>query len=206
MIPAEPFLCFITDESLPPVELARQALGGGALMIQLRHKTASGAELYRWAVEIQALCRRHGALFIVNDRLDIAIAADADGVHLGQEDIPADIARKLLGPKKIIGISASSPSEAVDAERDGADYIGFGHVFHTSSKEKLTLPTGPEAIAAVRAATALPVLAIGGINLLNAPLTLGFGASGIAVIAAVSRAEDPEKAARALASILKHHH
>jgi len=206
MIPSKPFLCFITDESLPPVELARQALEVGALMIQLRHKCATGAELYRWSVEIQALCRRHHAVFIVNDRVDIAIAAGADGVHLGQQDLPAAAARKLLGPDRIIGVSVSSPGEASDAQKEGADYLGFGHIFHTSSKEKPAAPVGPEAILSIRAATSLPVLAIGGITLQNAPDTLRCKASGIAVIRAISRAAKPEEAARDLVTLLQHDH
>ncbi|MBM3162337.1 MAG: thiamine phosphate synthase [Chlorobi bacterium] len=206
MIPSTPFLCYITDESLPMVEIARQALEGGALMIQLRNKTASGEQLYRWAEEIQALCRLHQALFIVNDRVDIAIASGADGVHLGQQDLPAPAARKLLGPDKLLGVSVSSSDEAAAAERNGADYVGFGHIFPTGSKQKHTAPIGPEAIAAVRTATDLPVVAIGGITPQNAFLTLESGASGIAVIAAISRSGSPRKAARSLVDLLEHHH
>ncbi len=174
-------------------------------MIQLRHKSASGEQLYRWATAIQALCRAHNALFVVNDRVDIALAADADGVHLGQGDLPAKEARKLLGPKKIMGISVSTPEEAMRAEKEGADYVGFGHIFETSSKEKHSRPLGPEAIAAVKAAVGIPVVAIGGINRENAALTIASGASGIAVIAAISRAAVPENAARELVNIIQHH-
>ena len=174
-------------------------------MIQLRHKSASGEQLYRWATAIQVLCRAHNALFVVNDRVDIALAADADGVHLGQGDLPAKEARKLLGPKKIMGISVSTPEEAMRAEKEGADYVGFGHIFETSSKEKHSRPLGPEAIAAVKAAVGIPVVAIGGINRENAALTIASGASGIAVIAAISRAAEPENAARELVNIIQHH-
>ncbi|MBM3422457.1 MAG: thiamine phosphate synthase [Chlorobi bacterium] len=203
MIPNHPFLCFITDEIRHPVEQARQALGGGASMIQLRHKSASGEQLYRWSVEIRDICRKSHAIFMVNDRVDIAIAADADGVHIGQQDLPAAEARKLLGSSKILGVSVSSPREAVDAENESADYVGFGHIFPTSSKEKHTVPTGPDAIGSITQAVKIPVVAIGGINLENAHLPIAAGASGIAVIAAISRAEDPEAAAGKLVSLLE---
>ena len=107
MIPSSPFLCVITDEAFCPITLAEEALKGGAAMIQLRHKTASGSQLYSWAVEIRKLCRQYNALCIINDRVDIALASDADGVHLGQDDLPASAARKLLGNGRIIGVSAS---------------------------------------------------------------------------------------------------
>jgi len=203
MIPSAPFLCYVTDESPSPLDSVRAVLEGGASMIQLRHKSASGGQLYLWATEMQALCRGHNAVFIVNDRVDIALAADADGVHLGQEDLPAGEARKLLGTKKIMGISASTVEEALQAEKDGADYVGFGHIFETSSKEKHSRPLGPEAIAAVKAAVGIPIIAIGGINMHNAALTIASGASGIAVIAAISRAAEPERAARELLNLMQ---
>lgn len=204
MILSAPFLCYVTEESPSPVALVREVLEGGASMIQLRHKSASGDQLYQWAIAVQALCREYNALFIVNDRLDIALAMNADGVHLGQEDLPAAAARKLLGPKKIMGISVSTREEAMRAEKEGADYVGFGHIFETSSKEKHCRPLGPESIAAVKTAVGIPIVAIGGINRNNAALTIASGASGIAVIAAISRAPEPERAARELVNLLQH--
>ncbi|NTV21426.1 MAG: thiamine phosphate synthase [Chlorobium limicola] len=203
MIPSSPFLCFITDESRSPIILARKALEGGASMIQLRNKSADGDQLYHWSVAIQALCRKHKAIFIVNDRVDIALAAGADGVHLGQQDLPADAARKLLGKDRIMGISVSSPLEALAAEKNGADYVGFGHIFPTSSKDKKNTPVGPESIADIKAIITIPIIAIGGITGYNAQLPIRAGAAGIAVIAAVSRAADPEIAARELVGILQ---
>jgi thiamine-phosphate pyrophosphorylase len=194
MIPSSPFLCVITDEAMCPLTLAEEALRGGAAMIQLRHKTASGSQLFSWALAISRRCREYGALCIVNDRLDIALACGADGVHLGQQDIPAAAARKLLGKKRIIGLSASSPDEAIRAEKDGADYIGFGHIYPTSSKDKGFDPVGPEMLREVAALVSLPLIAIGGIKRENAPQLIGHGASGIAVISAVSRAVDPYRA------------
>lgn len=119
-------LCVITDEHSNPVELARMALQGGAGMVQLRRKTASGQELYEWAIRIQALCSEQQALFIVNDRVDIAMAVHADGVHLGQQDLPASAARALLAPDAIIGVSVSNATEAIKAAEEGASYIEIG--------------------------------------------------------------------------------
>ena len=203
MIPSSPFLCVITDEAYCPVTLAEEALKGGAAMIQLRHKTASGKELFTWAVAIRKLCREYQALFIINDRVDIALACEADGVHLGQDDLPAAAARKLLGNTRIIGVSASSLEEAVQAEKDGADYIGFGHIYPTVSKLKEHDPLGPENLKKTVASVSLPVVAIGGITIENAPILVSMGATGVAVISAVSRAEKPSKAASELLSALQ---
>jgi thiamine-phosphate pyrophosphorylase len=198
MIPSRPFLCVITDEALCPVTLAEQALKGGAAMIQLRHKTASGSQLLVWAVEIQKLCQQYQALCIINDRVDIALASKADGVHLGQQDLPARAARKLLGETAIIGVTASSLKEALQAEQDGADYIGFGHIYPTHSKLKESSPLGLDILQKTAALVSLPILAIGGINQENAASVISCGASGIAVISAVSRANDPAWAAHEL--------
>jgi thiamine-phosphate pyrophosphorylase len=192
------FLCVITDDLRNPVELAQMALAGGARMIQLRRKAASGRELFEWAVRIQELCLEHEALFIVNDRVDIAIAMQADGVHLGQEDLPASEARAMLGSATILGISACNVEEAIRARDDGADYIGLGHIFPTCSKDKPFPPLGTLAIGEVRKAVGLPVVAIGGIGPENVAEVVKAGASGIAVISAVTGAEDPSAAARDL--------
>ncbi len=202
MIPSRPFLCVITDEALCPVTLAEQALKGGAAMIQLRHKTASGSQLLVWAVEIQKLCQQYQALCIINDRVDIALASKADGVHLGQQDLPARAARKLLGETAIIGVTASSLKEALQAEQDGADYIGFGHIYPTYSKLKESSPLGLDILQKTAVLVSLPILAIGGINQENAASVISSGASGIAVISAVSRANDPARAARELCRAL----
>ena len=191
-------LCVITDEHADPVELARQALEGGAGMVQLRRKSASGRDLFHWALRIQELCREQEALFIVNDRVDIALAMMADGVHLGQQDLPPAAARALLGPDAIIGVSVSCEAEAAKAASDGASYIGVGHIFPTFSKDKPTPPIGTAAIKPIRNAAQLPVIAIGGIDLDNAAEVIRTGASGIAVISAVSDSDDPTASAREL--------
>jgi thiamine-phosphate pyrophosphorylase len=198
MIPPSPFLCVITDEAFCPVTLAEKALKGGAAMIQLRHKTASGSQLFSWAVEIRNLCHQYHALCIINDRVDIALASEADGVHLGQQDMPARAARKLMGKMGIIGVSASSPEEARQAEQDGANYIGFGHIYPTSSKLKEFAPLGPEILRKTAALISLPIIAIGGINNDNAASLISCGASAVAVISAVSRADEPSRASHEL--------
>lgn len=192
------FLCVITDDSRCPVELAGMALEGGARMVQLRRKNASGRELYEWSVRMQELCRHHEAVFIVNDRVDIALAMQADGVHLGQQDLPAAAARKILGPDAIIGVSVSGVAEALKAEEHGASYIGLGHIYPTFSKDKPTPPLGTQAIGEVRKAVGLPIVAIGGIGPANAPEVIETGAAGIAVISAVTGAPDPVSASKEL--------
>jgi thiamine-phosphate pyrophosphorylase len=192
------FLCVITGENRCPVELASMALAGGADMIQLRKKNAAGRELFGWAIRIQELCREQGAVFIINDRVDIALAMQADGVHLGQNDLPVEAARSVLGPEAVIGISVSTLSEATSASRNGASYLGLGHIFPTGSKVKSGSSLGTETIRNIAGSVRLPVLAIGGITAENASEVILAGASGIAVIAAVSGAENPEKAARQL--------
>jgi thiamine-phosphate pyrophosphorylase len=198
MIPSRPFLCVITDETSCPVTLAEKALKGGAAMIQLRHKTASGSQLFLWAMAICERCQPYHALCIINDRVDIALASKADGVHLGQHDMPARAARKLLGETGIIGVTASSLEEARQAEQDGANYIGFGHIYPTTSKLKETSPLGLDLLQKTANLISLPIIAIGGINIENAASVISFGAAGIAVIAAVSRANDPSRASHEL--------
>lgn len=192
------FLCVITDDLRCPVELAGMALEGGARMVQLRRKNASGRELFEWSIRIQELCRRYDAVFIVNDRVDIACAMQADGVHLGQQDLPVASARSILGPDALIGVSVSGIDEARQAVADGAGYIGLGHIFPTYSKDKSSPPLGTGIIRAVRRAVSLPVVAIGGIDPDNVSRVMEAGASGIAVISAVSGAENPSLATREL--------
>lgn len=203
MIIPRRLLCVITDQESNPVELARMALEGGAGMIQLRRKSASGRELFEWALRIQALCRKYRALFIVNDRVDIAMATHADGVHLGQQDMPVASARALLGPETLIGVSVSSAEEAKKAAGEGADYLGVGHIFPTSSKHKPMPPIGTAAIRPIMEAAGLPLIAIGGIEAANAAEVIRAKASGVAVISAVSASDDPVAATRELVKRIK---
>ncbi|MCS6988311.1 MAG: thiamine phosphate synthase [Chloroherpetonaceae bacterium] len=195
-------LCVITDVVIQSryshLELCELAIRGGASVVQLRDKSASTRDLYALAVAMQLVCRKFGATFIVNDRVDVALAADADGVHLGQTDLPIPVARKILGDKKIIGGSASTLEEALQVERDGADYVGFGHVFSTTTKLKASAPKGVEGLKDVLAAVKIPVMAIGGINASNVAQVARAGAPSVAVISAVCAAADPTAAAREL--------
>jgi thiamine-phosphate pyrophosphorylase len=186
----------IVDESSarPPLALVAAFLEGGAAIVQLRLKSAAAGDLFRLAVAAGELCRARGALLLVNDRPDVARAAGADGVHLGQEDLPPANAREILGPDALVGISTHSDAEIDAAVRSGADYIGFGPVFATRSKGASPLPP-PHGIAGLRRAVtragSLPVVAIGGIDVARAAEVRQAGAACAAAIAELCAAPDP---------------
>ncbi len=184
-------------------ELVMQAIRGGARVIQLRDKVQAKRDVLAVARELRALCAEHGVMFIMNDYLDVALAVDADGLHIGPEDLPVSVARRLLPLDKVLGYSARTAEVAVAAERDGADYVGVGAVYPTTSKKTVKKPIGPEGIRQVRQAVSLPVVAIGGINRDNVAVVIAAGADAIAVIAAVSGAASPEEAARALSGLFE---
>jgi thiamine-phosphate pyrophosphorylase len=185
------------------VEVARLAIEGGADAVQLREKDVSCRDIHAMALEIRRLTRDAGVAFIVNDRLEVALASDADGVHLGQEDLLASLARKIIGPAKLLGVSATSAEEALIAERDGADYIGFGPLFEArASKPDAGAPLGLERLVIARARCSLPIVGIGGIDARNAASVIEAGASGIAVISAVAHAEDIPRATRELRALV----
>jgi thiamine-phosphate pyrophosphorylase len=194
-------LCAITDATLVPgrdhVAVAEAALTGGADMIQLRDKAPDLRRLLTQARRIRALCAARGALFIVNDRLDLALAAEADGAHVGQEDLPADAARRLLGPDRILGVSTHDLGQAVAAVSAGADYIGFGPMFGTRTKETGYAPRGTAMLGEVCRAVAVPILAIGGITLATVAEVIAAGATAAAVISAIAGAPDMAAATRA---------
>ncbi|MDR1048344.1 MAG: thiamine phosphate synthase [Synergistaceae bacterium] len=169
-------------------EQTRLAVEGGATAIQLRDKEADGGELLRAARALAALCRERRVLFIVNDRLDVALLCGADGVHLGQSDIPVREARRLAPRPFVIGASAHTPEEAARARADGADYLGVGAVFGTGSKDNATV-IGLEGLRAAVAATDLPCAAIGGIGLENLRGVMRCGVDGISVISASVRGD-----------------
>jgi thiamine-phosphate pyrophosphorylase len=185
------------------IELAELAISGGADTIQFRQKTGETIQMIRMAEQIQALCKRAGVTFIINDRVDVAIASHADGVHLGQSDFPIPLARKLMDEEAIIGGSASSLEEANKCLLEGADYIGFGPVYPTSSKEDAGPASGLDLLKQVVEKIPLPIIAIGGINKDNTPLVRETGAYGIAVISAVCCEKDPEEAVRCLRRLLE---
>lgn len=164
------------------VNLAERLCVGGAKLLQLRAKEVSSRDFLAIAREIKAICRRYGCLLIVNDRADIALAVDADGVHVGQEDLPLAAARKVLGPRKIIGVSTHDPEQAREAERGGADYIGFGPLFGTASKATGYSARGLDQLREIRRLVTLPIVAIGGISTERAPSALAAGANTVAMI------------------------
>ena len=183
------------------MEQARAALAGGAGTVQLRHKTASGRELCRLGEALAALCDDVGALFFVNDRLDVALACGASGVHLGQEDLPVAVARRLAPPDFLVGATARTPEQALRAWKDGADYLGVGAVTPTPTKEDTTV-IGPEGFAAVAASVPLPCVAVGGITAAAVPDLRRRGAAGVVVVREAVGALDPAEACRRLRELL----
>ena len=184
------------------VEVAARAIRGGAKVIQLRDKQLMRGEVLEIARRLKEICAEKGVLFIVNDYLDIALAAGADGLHLGQEDLPLAEARRLLPIDSLIGCSATSLSQAVRAQAGGADYVAVGSIYPTLSKEKFKL-VGLETLRRVRSRVSLPLIAIGGIDHTNVKEVMKAGATGVAVISAVLGADDVEEATRRLAARLK---
>ncbi len=187
-------LYVITDQELHPgrthLMIAQAAIEGGARLIQIRDKTASDREFYEAAVAIRELCRQAGALFFVNDRVHVAVAVGADGVNIGQSDLPISIVRDILGEKAIVGVSCDCIEQAIQAEKDGADYIGYGPVFATATKLDAGPVSGLVALRTVCEAVNIPVVAIGGIDLSNIHQIADAGAKSAAVISAVVRAEN----------------
>jgi len=200
-------LYVITDEALSGhshPEVARAAIAGGADVIQLRDKTATSRKLFRTGRELARLGRETGVPFLVNDRVDIALATDADGVHLGQEDLPVPVARELLGAEKMIGCSAATLEEAVEAERAGADYLGVGPIFEArTTKPDAGVPVGLELLTEIRHRVRLPLIAIGGITRRNARAVIRAGADGVAVISDIVAAPDIRRAAAEMQRLLK---
>lgn len=200
-------LYVVTDEKLSKgrshLEVAEMAIRGGADVIQLRDKTAPSGELYRIALAMRKLTLEAKVPLIVNDRLDIALAVDADGLHVGQDDLPAAVARRLLGPGKLLGVSTETPEEALLAEKEGADYIGVGPIFEArGSKADAGEPKGPGMIPPILAKCRLPIVAIGGIKSGNARSVLEAGATSVAVISDIVAADDIEQAARRMKALL----
>ncbi len=177
-----------------------QAILGGATMVQFREKERTGAQLEQDARAVQAICRKHGVPFIMNNDVALAQKLDADGVHVGQSDMPAAEARRLLGPAKIIGVTARTVAEAQAAKAAGADYLGSGAVFGTNTKrDAKTMPL--ETFRAITASVQIPVVAIGGISAANAGGLKSHGAAGLAVVSSLFGAADITEAARTLRAI-----
>lgn len=197
-------ICFITDRtysSLPVYEMTDVVLRAGVKFVQYREKNMTRRQIYEEALILRELTGRHGAILIINDHADIALAVDADGVHLGQEDLPLKEARKIMG-KKIVGVSTHDPEQAQEAERGGADYIGFGPVFETGTKDA-GRPKGVEALRLTAELVRIPVVAIGGINMDNIESVFRAGASAAAMAGALCKGDisaNAEKIVRLLTS------
>jgi len=176
-------------------ELLDAVLAGGCRIVQLREKTMPPAGLFPLAQALRRRCREAGALFIVNDRVDLALAVEADGAHVGQDDLPAREARRLLPPPMILGVSTHNADQARRARDDGADYVAVGSMFPTGSKISFEL-VGPELVRRVRADIPVPLVAIGGITRNNLSQVIEAGADAVAVISAIGNARDPAAAVR----------
>ncbi|MEE9240725.1 MAG: thiamine phosphate synthase [bacterium] len=200
----DPTLIVITDSAIlarasgmPMRDAVRAAAAGGATIIQLREKEMGGAALLRMADELRSTLEGSGCAFTVNDRIDIALACGAEGVHLGQEDLPLSRAREVAGGRLGFGVSAGKPEWAAQAAADGADYIGLGPIYPTGSKADARKPIGPEGLAKLlEFAPGIPAAGIGGVSAENLAPVIRAGAQGVAVIGAVMGAPDPEAATR----------
>lgn len=196
-------LYLVTDSELKSTatieESVEQAVLGGVTLVQLREKTASSKSFYATALRVLRICREHGVPLIINDRVDIALAVDADGVHVGQDDIPAEVVRRIIGPDKILGLSAGSLAEALAAVDAGADYIGVGAMHATGTKTDAHL-TSMQELSQIRAALTLPIVVIGGINHDNAYSFAQLGIDGLAVVSAIVAQKDIAAAAAAIKS------
>lgn len=200
-------LMYVTDDSIADnsafFHTLEAALKGGATIIQLREKNRDTKTFYKRALKAKQLCAKYQIPLIINDRLDIALAIDADGIHLGQTDMPAEIARKLIGPQKIIGLSVSNTTQVNVAKNLPIDYIGISPIFATNSKvDHLDSPVGIEGLKKIRKDFSKPITCIGGINSTNTAEIIENGSDGIAVISAISKATDPEKATKQLKDLI----
>ena len=189
----------LNGASLP--EAVEDVLKGGATVIQLREKSLSDSEFIEMARSIRPICTKYGVPLIINDSIPAALASQADGVHIGLNDISIAEARRIMGPNKIIGASAHNVSEAMRAQMDGADYLGCGAVFHSSTKKDV-VELAPDELWRICKAVSIPVVAIGGITIQNAPTLTRTGVSGLAVVSALFSAPDRTEAARTLRAIV----
>ena len=187
-------LYLVTDprfnKGYPVLEQVKLALQGGVKIIQIREKELPLPDYIRLASEALRLTRAHGAFLIINDSVEVITVIDADGLHLGQEDMPVKEARKIVGRDAVIGVSVKTVEEAIQAEKDGADYLAVNGVFPTGTKEDLGYLPGLEGVTKIRQGTNLPVIGIGGINLQNCRSVIEAGGHGIAVVTAITMSDD----------------
>jgi thiamine-phosphate pyrophosphorylase len=182
--------------------VVEQALLAGVWVVQLRDKRAMGGAMLREASDLVGLCGQHGGLLIVNDRVDVAVAAGADGVHVGQDDLPLDAVKRLVPAEMLVGVSASTLDEAIAIDRGGADYLGFGAMFPTATKDDAEY-AGPALLAEVLAAVRCPVVAIGGITAANLAEITAVGGRLVAVVSAIFGAADPRRASADLLAAVR---
>lgn len=199
-------LYLVTDTALCPegklLEWIEEAILGGVTMVQLREKAVSSRTFYEEALSVKKITQKYHVPLIINDRLDIMLAVDADGLHIGQSDLPASVARRLIGGNKCLGISAGNLSDAQRAKLDGADYLGVGAVFPTSTKKDAQF-IGMDVLKKIKKSVALPVVGIGGIKRENIETLYGSGIDGAAVVSAIMGADDPRRAAMELRTCVK---
>ncbi len=199
-------LYLVTDRDLMSTqtleEAVEQAILGGCTIVQLREKSASSLEFYNIALKVKAVTDKYSIPLIINDRVDIALAIDAAGVHVGQSDLPARIVRLIIGSSKILGVSANTVDTAVKAEKAGADYIGVGALFATNTKSDADVIL-QEKLVEIKKAVSIPIVGIGGINLQNAGEVAAAGIDGIAVVSAIISQKDIKGAAQELSSVFK---
>lgn len=199
-------LYFITDRGLTKNGIendTEEALRAGVKIIQYRDKCASTKAMLETAKKIKRMASGHGAIFLINDRLDVALAADADGIHIGQDDMPLDEARKILGNEKIIGVTAHTIDEASRAQADGADYIAASPVFATATKHDAGTPGGLSLIQKIRSGISIPIVAIGGINSSNIKSTIDAGADAAVAISAIIASGSVYRSAKLLLDMIK---
>lgn len=193
-------LYLVTDRKLSfgrsNFEIIEAAIEGGVTLVQLREKESSTRDFYFEGLKIRQFLRSRRIPLIINDRIDIALALEADGVHIGQDDMPLDMARKIIGPDKIIGVSVSDEAGARDAEAGGADYLGLSPIFVTATKPELTHQIGIAGISPIRRATRLPLVGIGSMNEKNAFEAVNAGLDGVAVVSGIVSQDDVTAAAR----------
>ncbi|MFT8315225.1 MAG: thiamine phosphate synthase [Clostridium sp.] len=187
---------FLKDRTLK--NAVEDSIKGGVTIVQVREKDVTTREFYKVALEVKEITDKYNVPLIINDRIDIAQAIDADGVHLGQDDMPIKLARKILGKNKIIGISVGNVHEAKDAEKDGADYVGIGAIFFTGSKKDIDTPIGTSGLKEIVEGINIPSVAIGGVNKENLFEVIKTGTNGAAVISAILGKENIEQAAKEL--------
>ena len=196
-------LYLVTDKSEDVEKFLKtieEAIKGGVTVVQIREKTADTLDFYNLALKVKEITTKYNVPLIINDRVDVALAIDADGVHVGQSDMPCDVTRKLVGPNKIVGVSAATIDEAEKAQKDGADYIGTGAIFPTKTKDdapKITKKDLKDIVDSIN----IPVVAIGGITLDNASELVDTGIAGLSVVSAIMSSDTPKKSSQELLKI-----